>query len=82
MFDSDRFGDDILNDLFAGSFTKMAEEETSKVCVKTFVSGYELVGEGQAWHETTFLEPKDGRERSGEEDALDCSKCNETFSEA
>jgi hypothetical protein len=62
LFNSDGFGDDILNDLFARSLTKMAEEETSKVGVKTFVSGDEFVGEGQAWHEAAFLEPKDGCE--------------------
>jgi hypothetical protein len=60
LFDFDCFGDDVLDDLFAGSFTEVAEEKTGKVCVETFVSGDEFVGEGQAGHETTFLEPKDG----------------------
>jgi hypothetical protein len=62
LFDFDGFGDDILDDLFARSFTEMAEEETSKVGMETFVSRDEFVGESQSGHETTFFKPEDGRE--------------------
>ena len=39
--------------------------------MKTLVSGDELVGEGEAWHQAALLEPEDGRKRAGEEDPLD-----------
>jgi len=81
LFDSDCFRDDVLNDLFAGSFAEVTEEETCKVRVETFVSGDEFVGKGQAGHETTFLEPEDGGEGSGEEDPFNGGKSYETFCE-
>lgn len=62
LFDFDCFGDDVLDDLFAGTFAEMAEKETSKVGVEAFVSGDEFVGECQSRHETTFLQPEDGGE--------------------
>lgn len=39
----------------------------------------QLVGIGQARHEAPFLQPIDGGERAGEEDALHCSKRNKTL---
>ena len=80
MFDFDGFGDDVLDDLLAGSFTEVAEKETGKVCVEAFVSGDEFVGEGQAGHETAFLEPEDGCKGAGEEYSLDGGERDETFS--
>ena len=35
-----------------------------------FVAADELVGEAQAWHEAALLEPEDGAEAAGEEDAF------------
>ena len=81
LFDSDCFGDDVLDDLFAGTFAEVAEEETGKVGVETFVSGDEFVGEGQSGHETAFLKPEDGSKRSGEEDSFDGGEGYETFCE-
>src|SRR5277367_4077030 len=52
LFDPDCFDDDVLDDLFAGTFAEMAEKETSKIGVKAFVSGDEFVGECQSGHET------------------------------
>lgn len=39
----------------------------------------QLVGIGQTRHETPFLQPIDGGERAGEEDALHCGKRNKTL---
>lgn len=39
----------------------------------------QLVGERQAGHEAALLEPKDGRKRAGEEDALDGGKGDEAL---
>jgi hypothetical protein len=81
LLDSDSFGDDILDDLLARPFSEVAEEETGKVGVETFVSGDEFVGKGQAGHETAFLEPEDGSEGAREKDSLDSGERNEAFSE-
>lgn len=48
----------------------MGEEEAGEVGVHAFVAGDELVGEGEARHEAALLEPEDGREGAGEEDAF------------
>jgi hypothetical protein len=82
LFNLDCFGDDILDDLFAWTFVQVTEEETCKVCMKTFVSGNEFIGECQAGHETTFLEPEDRCKGPGEENTLHGSKCNESFCES
>ena len=42
---------------------------TNKSGLSTFVPGDEFVGESEAGHEAAFLEPKDGGERTREEDA-------------
>ena len=81
LFNCDGFCDDVLDDLLAGAFAEMTEEETGKIGVQTFVSGDEFVGKGQSGHETAFLEPEDGRERSGEEDSFDRGKCHEALCE-
>merc|ERR1711957_835482 len=38
--------------------------------MQTFVSRDQFVGEGQAGHEASLLEPEDGRKRAREEDTL------------
>lgn len=58
----------------------MGEEQAGEVGVHAFITADQLVGEGQARHESTLLQPEDGRERAREEDALNGSKGNETFS--
>jgi len=40
------------------SSPQMLEKEAGKVSVHPFVSADELVGESEAWHESTFLDPK------------------------
>jgi hypothetical protein len=47
-----------------------------EIGVKSFVPGDELVGEGEARHEATLLQPKDCTETSTEKDALHTSKCH------
>lgn len=37
-------------------------EETRKVTVQAFVSRNEFIGEGEARHEASFLQPEDGAE--------------------
>jgi hypothetical protein len=81
LLDSDGFGNDVLNDLFARPFSEVAEEETGKVGVETFVSRDEFVGKGQAGHETAFLEPEDGSEGAREKNSLDSGERNKAFSE-
>ena len=46
-----------------------------------FVTGDELIREGQAGHEPTFLEPEDGSEGAGEEDAFDGGEGDESRGE-
>lgn len=46
-----------------------------------FVAGDELVGEGEAGHETAFFEPEDGGEGAGEEDAFDGGEGDEALGE-
>ena len=74
LLDGDGLGDDVLHGLLAGAGVEVGEEEAGEVGVEAFVAGDEFVGEGQAGHETTFLQPEDGRERAAEEDALDGRK--------
>jgi hypothetical protein len=62
LFDSDGFSDDILDDLFGGSFAEMGQEEAGKVSMETFVTGDEFVGECETGHEPPFFEPEDGGE--------------------
>ena len=60
----------------------MREKEAGEVGVEAFVAGDELVAEGQARHEATFLEPEYGGERAAEEDALDGRESYETLRES
>lgn len=59
----------------------MREKKASKVCVETLVARDELVGEGQAGHETAFFEPEDRGKGAAEEDAFDCCKGHEAAGE-
>lgn len=45
------------------------------------VTGDELVGEGEAGHQTAFLEPEDGGEGAAEEDAFDGGEGDESLRE-
>jgi hypothetical protein len=49
--------------------------------VKALVPGDELVGEGEPGHEAALLEPVDGAEGAGEEDALDARERDEALGE-
>jgi len=80
LFDSDGLGDDILDSLLAWSMVEVREEEASEVRVKALVSRNQLIGEGQARHQTALLKPEDGSERAGEEDTLDSGKGDKTLS--
>lgn len=79
MLDAYSLGDDVLDGLLAWAVSKVGEEEAGEVSVETLITGDELVREGQASHESTLLEPENGGERTGEEDALHGSEGNETL---
>ena len=61
--------------------SKMGEQQTGEICVKTFIAGDELVGEGQSRHQAALLQPEDRCERSAEEDAFHGREGDETLSE-
>jgi hypothetical protein len=82
LLDADSLGNDVLDGLLAWAVSEMGEEEAGEVSVETLVTGNELVGEGQASHEATLLEPENGGEGTGEEDTLNGSEGNETLSES
>ena len=72
-----------LNDALIGDLViEVLVEEAGEVGVHALVSGDQFVGEGQAGHEASFLDPEDGAEASREEDAFDSGESNEAFSEA
>jgi hypothetical protein len=81
LFDRYGFHDDVLDGIGMRAFTEVTEEETCKVGVHAFVTGDELVGKSKTRHETAFLEPKDGRERTREEDSLDGCESDQPFTE-
>lgn len=56
-------------------------EEAGEVPVQALVAGDELVGEAEAGHEAALLEPEDGAEGAGEEDALDGGERDEALGE-
>lgn len=60
----------------------MREEQTGEVGVEALVTGDKLVGEGEARHETTFLEPEDGGEGAAEEYPFDRSEGDKTLGES
>lgn len=57
----------------------MLEHDAGKVTVESFIPGDELIGEGKAWHQSTFLQPEDGSKRAGKEDALNSSKSDNSL---
>lgn len=80
LLNGDGISDDVVNHLLAGTVVEVRVEKAGEVSVETLITRDELVGEGQARHETTLLEPEDGGESSAEEDTLDSSKGDETLS--
>jgi len=80
LFNLNSFHDDHLDALLARLVAEETEEKAGKVSVQTFITRDKFVGEGQARHKTTLLEPEDGGEGAREEDTLDSSKSNQTFS--
>lgn len=82
LLDSHSFSDDGVDTLLVGTgVLEEGEEEAGEIGVKTFVAGDQFVGEGEAGHETAFLEPEDGGEGTGEEDSFNGGECDEAFGE-
>ncbi|KAH3660013.1 hypothetical protein OGAPHI_007218 [Ogataea philodendri] len=80
LFDVNSLGDDLENNVIVRGVVQVREKQTCKVGVQSFVSADQLVGEGQTWHQTSLLKPEDRSERTREENTLNGSKCNKSFS--
>ena len=81
LFDDDGFLDNLLQELGVGPPPKVTEQKAGEVGVHTLVAANQLVGEGEAGHETAFLQPEDGSKGSREEDSLDSGEGNKAFTE-
>jgi len=82
LLDGHGFGDDPLDGIGVRPLPEMTEEQAGKVGMHTLVSGDELVGKGETGHEATLLEPEDGSKGAREEDTLDGSECDESFTKS
>ncbi len=75
----------LANDLVRLLLREFVEDfpikETGEIGVNPFIARNEFIGEGEAGHDTTLLEPEDGTEGSTEEDTLDSCKGEETRGE-
>ena len=80
MLDGDGFRDDILHRLLAWAMVEVGEEQAGEIGVHALVTRYQFVGEGEAGHESTLLEPEYGGEGAAEEDTLDGSEGDQTLS--
>ena len=79
-------GDGVEEDLFNAFLGELVlevllVEEGGEVAVEAFIAGDVFVGEGEAGHQAALLEPEDGAEGAGEEDALDGGEGDEALSE-
>jgi len=81
LFDDDGLLYNLLQEFGVGPPPEMTKQETSEVGVHTLITADQLIGEGETGHESAFLQPEDGSERSGEEDTLDGGECDKTFTE-
>ena len=73
------FRNDASNHVFTGSSEQFVVEQASEITVQAFVSGDQLVGERQPGHQSTLLQPEDGTERTGKEDAFNGGEGHETL---
>ena len=81
LLDGDGFRDHVLHGLLAGAVLEVREQQAGEVRVQTFVARDELVGKGEARHQSALLEPEDGCEGAAEEDALDRGEGDEALGE-
>ena len=81
LLDLDSLLDDLPDDGLVGLLVDVRVEEARKVAVKALVAADELVGEGEAGHEAALLQPVDGAEGAGEEDALDARERDQALGE-
>merc|ERR1719509_668076 len=72
--------DNLQHSLLSWFVDQMFEEKTSKVSVKSFISGDQLIGEGESGHQTSLLQPENGSKTSTEEDPLHRRKGNKPLS--
>lgn len=78
-FNLHRFRNNQLHRLRTRSILQLWKQQTRKVAVEPLVSTDQLIRECQPRHLGTLFKPENGREWSGEEDALDSSKSNKSF---
>ena len=71
LLDAHSVADDLVDARLRGLVGQVAVHEAGEVGVEALVAADELVAEGEAGHEAALLQPEDGGERAGEEDALD-----------
>ena len=79
LLNGDSLGDNLPDSVRVRPALQVAEQEASEVGVHTLITADELVGEGETGHQTTLLQPEDGREGTGEEDTLDGGEGDQTF---
>jgi hypothetical protein len=79
LFNGNSISDDVLDHLLASTSLEVRVKEAGKVSVQTLVTRDKLVGESQARHESTLLEPEDRSEGTTEEDTLNGSEGDETL---
>merc|ERR1719509_200307 len=72
--------DNLQHSLLSWFVDQMFEEKTSKVSVKSFISGDQLIGERESGHQTSLLQPENGSKTSTEEDPLHRRKGNQPLS--
>jgi hypothetical protein len=81
LLDDNSLRNDRPHNVGVGATLQVAEEQAGKVCVHALVARDKLIGEGEAGHETTFLEPEDWRKRAWEEDTLNGGERDQALAE-
>merc|ERR1719159_2061330 len=72
----------VMNHIVRQLVLQHAVEQAGKVCMKTFISRNQLIGESESWHHATFLQPIDGAECTTEQDPFHSSEGNQALGEA
>jgi len=70
LLNLDSFPGGQLNNFRVGAALQVAEQEAGKVGMHPFILRNELVGEGEARHETSLRQPEGRSKGAGKEDAL------------
>lgn len=79
LFNSHSINNDSADSFRGRLGLQLRVEKTGKVTMESFVSADQLVGESQAWHQSTLLYPKDRGKRSRKENPFNSSKSDNSF---